>query len=755
MKDVESIVKGMSRQEKIALVSGSDAWHIAGIPSAGIKPSLVSDGPHGLRIQTEEVDNRSAIRSTCFPPACLMACSWDEETVEKTGRSLGQECVEENVAILLGPGANIKRSPLCGRNFEYYSEDPYLSGKLAAAMIRGIESTGTGACLKHYAGNSQERFRLSGNSVIDMRALREIYLKQFEIAVAEGRPASVMASYNRVNGVYSAENSWLINEVLRKEWGFDGIVMTDWGAMNDKVASLKAGVDLEMPGPARINAQKVSRALENGNLTMDELDECVTRIVSFLVRHEEAGRGKSGHKDSHEAAVQAAAGSFVLLENDGILPLKQGRSYALIGAMAEKIRYQGAGSSLVSPIALDDIRSAFSTLDYAPGYDADSGDTSADLIEEAVRCADAKDAALVVLGLPDSYEAEGFDRRRLDLPSGQIELVNALIERSIPVIVILLAGSPVLLPFRKRVNAMLMCYLGGEALGSALRLVLEGQVSPSGKLAETFPLSLEDTPCHDTFASDSLDVLYKESIFTGYRYYDRMRLPVAYEFGYGLSYTSFSYSDLKVTSDSVSFTLSNIGAVGGSEICQLYIGLPQSRIPRPVRELRGFRKVFLESGGKKTVTIPLSRDSFTYFDVRKDCFDVEEGDYEICIAASSRDIRLRRMLHVDGNREPFARFIIPFESLFSGTVPVIRKSGRTDVNTTLARALETEGGREVLSPYAKAVDESYAGDDEMSANMRQLNYELPIRGLWMSPVPLPDPDDAVRRINEINDRNKI
>ena len=755
MKDVDEIVRRMSLDEKIALMAGGDAWHISGVPSAGLSSVMITDGPHGLRKQMEGSDNlgqQESVPATCYPPACLMASSWDEDVPYMVGQALGEECIAEDVAVVLGPGVNTKRSPLCGRCFEYYSEDPYLSGRMGASFIRGVERTGIGTSLKHFAANSQERMRMSGNSVVDERALREIYLKEFEIAVKEGHPSTVMCSYNRVDGMFSSVNRWLLTDVLRDEWGFDGLVMSDWGAMSERVDAIRAGLDLEMPGPAGENADKVRAAIEDGTLSMADLDMCVKRIVSLLFKASDVVKRPYDKDAHHEVARRAASSSFVLLENNGILPLKKDANYALIGSLADRIRYQGAGSSRINPTRLDTIRDSFPTFDYAIGYDPETGSTTDELIDEAISTSRGKDASIVVIGLPDSYEAEGFDRRDMDLPQGQVRLVEALLDAGCHVAVLVLAGAPVVLPFSKRVDALLMCYLGGQALGSAVLDVLMGRVNPSGKLAETFPLRLEDTPSYGNFSTDDLDVLYKESIFVGYRYYDRKAMPVAYEFGYGRSYTTFAYSDLEVHADHVAFTLENTGSVDGSEIAQLYVGLPDSRIPRALRELRGFRKVFLLAGEKRRVSIPLTRDSFTYYDVVDKAFEVEEGEYEIGIGASSRDIRLKGSLHVDGTTTPHVRGDIDdFESLFEGPLPLVKNTGKVDMDTMLKDALKTPGGREMLSPLADAIDRDFPGDSEHDRAFRQMCYELPIRGLWMAVPGGVKVGETVERINAINE----
>lgn len=749
MRNLETILENMSLDEKIALLAGRDNWTLNGVASASLGSIMVTDGPHGLRKQTGATDHlglNESVPATCFPPACLSASSWDESLLEEEGCAIGEEALQEGVAVVLGPGTNIKRSPLCGRNFEYFSEDPYLAGKMAAAWIRGVEKQGVGTSLKHFAANNQERFRLVGNSVVDGRALREIYLRPFEIAVKEGRPATLMCSYNRINNVYSCQNRWLLTDVLRRDWGFEGLVMTDWGAMADRVEAVKAGLDLEMPGPGEKNGEKIRSALEDGSLTMAQLDECVRRVLALIVRGLEAGK-RSYSVDAHHAlSERIASSSFVLLENSGSLPLRETEGYVLIGSLAEHIRYQGAGSSRINPTRLSTIKDAFSGLPYAPGYDPVTGETNKAMLEEALGlCADAK-GAIVVVGLPDSYESEGFDRKDLDLPPGQVALVNALVEAGVEVNVVLLCGSPVVIPFRKSVSSLLLCYLGGDSLGTALRKVVTGEVAPSGRLAETFPLALEDNPSWGNFSNEDRNVLYRESIMVGYRWYDWKGLDVAYPFGYGLSYTSFEYSGLEVGRDEVRFTVRNTGSVASVETAQLYIGLPDSKIIRAVRELKGFRKIRLEAGEAKRVTIPLTREAFRYFNTEKDDWDVEEGEYRIEVAASCRDIRLSGSLFVEGNRAPHREDLFHFD----GPLPLIEETGTIDMNSPIYEVLRTPGGKAVMGPVVEAYEKQFSGDDDMSRMMRSMAYELPLRSLWMMPGGGLRVDEVVERIRSIN-----
>lgn len=747
--DIEKILSTMTLDEKIALLAGKDSWHTQGVESSGLDPVMVTDGPHGLRKQTGATDHlglNESVKATCFPPACLAASGWDEDLLEEEGEAIGEEARQEDVAVVLGPGTNIKRSPLCGRNFEYFSEDPYLAGKMASAWIRGVEKTGTGTSLKHFAANNQEKFRLVGNSVVDARALREIYLRPFEIAVREGRPATLMCSYNMINSVYSCQNRWLLTEVLRDQWGFDGLVMTDWGAMADRIEAVKAGCDLEMPGPGKENGEKVRAAIENGTLSVEEVDKCVRRILALVTRGLEAPHRAYDADAHHDLAGRIASSSFVLLENSGSLPVKDLSQYVLIGSLAEHIRYQGAGSSRINPTRLSTIREAFGECDYAEGYDSATGETSDALISEAIAKCEGRKGAIVVVGLPESYESEGFDRTSMALPEGNIRLVDALLEKGIEVNVILLCGSPVLLPFAKRVSSLLLCYLGGQSLGSALRKVVTGEINPSGHLAETFPLRLEDNPSWGNFSNDDRNVLYRESIMVGYRWYDWKGLDVAYPFGYGKSYTDFEYSALEVSGKEVSFTVKNVGDLAGREVAQLYVGLPSSRIIRAPRELKGFRKIKLGPGEEKRVTIPLSDEAFRYWNTEKDDWDIEEGDYRIEIGSSSRDIRLTGTLFVEGSKKPFANELFHFD----GELPLVRSSGEVDMNTPIFEVLKTPGGKEVMGPIVEAYRKIYSRDDAESRMMGAMAYEFPLRGLWMMPAGDLTVDEVVERIREIN-----
>lgn len=758
---VKELIKNMTLEEKASLCSGKNFWQLEGIERLGIPSVMVTDGPHGLRKQAGDADHlglNKSVEATCFPPAATSASSWDTASLYAMGEAIGEECLKEVVAVVLGPGTNIKRSPLCGRNFEYFSEDPYLAGEMAAAWINGVQSQGVGTSLKHFAANNQEKARLVSNSVVDMRALREIYLAPFEKAVKQAQPWTLMCSYNRINGEYSCENRWLLTDVLRKEWGFEGLVMTDWGAMNDRVKALKAGLELEMPGPSPYNDRKIVEAVKAGTLTEADLDQAVERILTMIEKAGEAEKRGYDENAHHALAKKAAAESAVLLKNGGMLPLRKDASYAVIGAFAERPRYQGAGSSRINPhrvdSALDSFREMGLVFDYAPGYSLDSDECSQALIEEAAACAKGKDGAIVFAGLPDAYESEGYDRTHLNMPESHNALIEAVAAANPHVTVVLLCGSVVVMPWRDRVESILLAYLGGEAAGSACAEVLLGDVNPSGRLAETFPLSLEDTPCWKNFAVDGRDVEYRESIFVGYRYYDWAKKEVAYPFGYGLSYTEFDYSAMTVEWDDekkegrVAVTVKNTGAREGSEVVQLYIGKELSSRMRPVRELKGFQKVFLKPGEEKTVTMKLDARSFAYYDTSSSAWAIEPGTYVISAAASSRDIRLEERMETAGNgaardggsgyeRENVikeGRFEAgedAFAELFGGTLPLLEHSSSITVNSTIGEALATERGKELLGDIVNGYAAQYQGDDDVSKMMLAMLQDMPLRSLAM------------------------
>lgn len=657
----KDLISQMTLKEKASLCSGKDFWHLKSIERLGLPEIMVCDGPHGLRKQNAEnkkVGIGNSYPATCFPTAVTTACSWDRDLIYKMGQALAEECLQHGVSVLLGPGVNMKRSPLCGRNFEYFSEDPELAGEMGAAFIAGVQSKGIGTSLKHFAGNSQEMKRMTSNSIIDERALREIYLRAFEKAVKKSQPWTVMNAYNLLNGTYCSENDWLQNKVLRDEWGFKGAVVSDWGAVNDRVAGLNAGNDLEMPSSGGVNDAKIVEAVKCGVIDETTLDERVDKLIDIILKG--AANKKPGYKFDVRAhnllSRQIAEQSMVLLKNDGnILPLKrvEGEYVAVIGAFADNPRYQGAGSSIINPTMIDSGRRAFNnspiSVKFADGYDRSGKRKNEDAyITEACNLAKNASKAVVFIGLTDDYESEGFDRRTMKLPDGHNRLVEAVSRVNDNVIVVLEGGSPVEMPWADDVKAILNAYLGGQSVAPAIVDVLTGKANPCGKLAETYPVCLKDTPTSFRYPDSKEDVQYRESIFIGYRYYDKVERNVRFPFGFGLSYTSFEYSDIKLKKKNltkgegakVTFTIKNTGDVAGSEIAQVYVAKPESKIFRAPKELKGFVKIHLEPGEEKKVTVELDDRAFAFWNTATEDWCVESGEYKILVGASSRDIRL-------------------------------------------------------------------------------------------------------------------
>lgn len=657
----KDLISQMTLKEKASLCSGKDFWHLKSIERLGLPEIMVCDGPHGLRKQNAEnkkVGIGNSYPATCFPTAVTIACSWDRDLIYKMGQALAEECLQHGVSVLLGPGVNMKRSPLCGRNFEYFSEDPELAGEMGAAFIAGVQSKGIGTSLKHFAGNSQEMKRMTSNSIIDERALREIYLRAFEKAVKKSQPWTVMNAYNLLNGTYCSENDWLQNKVLRDEWGFKGAVISDWGAVNDRVAGLNAGNDLEMPSSGGVNDAKIVEAVKCGVIDETTLDERVDKLIDIILKG--AANKKPGYKFDVKAhnllSRQIAEQSMVLLKNDGnILPLKrvEGEYVAVIGAFADNPRYQGAGSSIINPTMIDSGRRAFNnspiSVKFADGYDRSGKRKNEDAyITEACNLAKNASKAVVFIGLTDDYESEGFDRSTMKLPDGHNRLVEAVSRVNDNVIVVLEGGSPVEMPWADDVKAILNAYLGGQSVAPAIVDVLTGKANPCGKLAETYPVCLKDTPTSFRYPDSKEDVQYRESIFIGYRYYDKVERNVRFPFGFGLSYTSFEYSDIKLKKKNltkgegakVTFTIKNTGDVAGSEIAQVYVAKPESKIFRAPKELKGFVKIHLEPGEEKKVTVELDDRAFAFWNTATEDWCVESGEYKILVGASSRDIRL-------------------------------------------------------------------------------------------------------------------
>ena len=657
------ILQKLSLEQKCALLSGKNTWQTQDYPKQGVPAIWLSDGPNGLRKQAGAADHlglNPSVPATCFPTAATMANSWDPELGEEVGRALGEETAANRVNVLLGPGLNVKRSPLCGRSFEYFSEDPYLSGKMAAAYVRGIQENGIAACPKHFAVNSQELRRMASNSVLDERTLRELYLTAFEIVVKEAHPKSIMSAYNKVNDTYANENHHLLVEILRKEWGFDGAVVTDWGGSNDHVEGVKNGSTLEMPSPGLGGARKLLKAVAEGSLTEQEIDlrvdELLELVLSTTAALEKAPR-KFDEKAHHELAQRAAAESIVLLKNEGgILPLKHGKKVALIGDFALTPRYQGAGSSMVNPTKVDSLKDAMEAAEldmvgYCAGYER-SGKPNKAYLDEAVSQAKMADVVILCIGLDESSESEGLDRTHIGIPAVQKQLLDAVTAVNPNVVTVVSAGSVIETDWVEKCKAVVHGYLGGQAGASAMLEVLTGWQNPCGKLAETIPLRYEDTPAARYFPGKKQNAEYREGLYVGYRYYETANKAVRYPFGYGLSYTTFAYSDLKVNADKVTFTITNTGSVAGAEIAQLYVAKPDAAVFRPAKELKGFAKVFLKAGESKTVTIPLDDKTFRYWNVKTDRWEVEGGSYQLLASASSADIRLTTAVTVEGTGAP-------------------------------------------------------------------------------------------------------
>jgi beta-glucosidase len=636
----------LTLEQKAALVVGAGFWSTLGIESGDIPVVVVTDGPHGVRLQRPDGDALGigdSVPATCFPPAAGLASSWNPALVERVGVALGDESRAEGVGVLLGPGVNIKRSPLCGRNFEYFSEDPLLSGELGAAWVRGVQSRGVGASLKHFAVNNQETNRMTVSAEVDERTLREIYLPAFEHVVTAEQPWTVMCSYNRINGVPAAENHWLLTEVLRGEWGFRGLVVSDWGAVEHRVPALAAGLDLEMPGPQRDSVDAVIAAVRSGSLELGVLDAAVRRVRALAERAQPQLAASSGHH--HSLAREAAAESMVLLRNEGaLLPLDTAQAVGVIGEFARTPRIQGAGSSQVNATRVDTALESISSIapvEFAPGYSLDPRVDADPLIADAVAVAARSDVVLLFVGLPSADESEGYDRRDLELPEAQGRLIRAVAAANARTVVILTNGGVVSLePWHDSVPAIVEAWLLGQAGGSAVADVLFGRVAPSGRLAESIPLRLQDTPSYLNFPGDGDTVRYGEGIFVGYRYYESVDVPVRYPFGYGLTYTSFGYSGLEVSRDRASVTVTNTGTRAGADVVQFYISAPSGGISVPRRELRGFEKVFLESGESVRVTVEFTSRSYSHWDVATSGWLVAGGRYTVEVGRSAHDIVL-------------------------------------------------------------------------------------------------------------------
>lgn len=777
--DVKKLVNELTLEEKASLCSGADFWHTEAIDRLNIPAAMVSDGPHGIRKQESLADHMGvaeSIKAIGFPTASAMACSFDRDLLHKVGDALGEECVAEDLAVLLGPGINMKRSPICGRNFEYYSEDPVVAGELGAAFVNGVQEHGVGTSLKHFAANNQEWRRMSISAEIDERTLREIYLAAFETVVKKAQPWTIMCSYNRINGVYSCENDWLLNKVLRDEWGFEGLVMTDWGAMDERVPSLKAGLDLEMPDCHGETDKLIVKAVQNGELEESVLDTAVERILTMVDKYltarkdidpasmvhplpssVERGYDVAAH---HALARTTAEQSAVLLKNEDILPLQKDKKIAFIGEFAKVPRIQGGGSSHINNTSIESaLDAAGDSVSYAQGFHIDEETTDETLLQEAITLAKESDVAVIFAGLPDSFESEGFDRTHLNMPANQNELIARISEVQPNVVVVLHSGSPIAMPWLDKVAGVLQMYLAGQASGGAAVNLLFGDATPCGKLAETFPLHLEDNPSYLNFPGNREKVCYQEGVFIGYRYYDKKKMDVLFPFGYGLSYTDFTYSNMKVTVNGknatdvdviketdeiiVSADITNTGNCDGAEIVQLYIKNPVVYEIRPEKELRDFAKVFLKAGETKTVTFTLNARAFSYYETRIHDWYAESGDYEILLASSSRDIRLQDTVSITGSKK------IPFVADYVTTcedVELFAKDG-----SALDEMLRGSG-------FAEATD--HDGDDSMGSGtadmMKAMFTGTPLHSILSfssEELTYEDIQDTIRKLNEAEKNN--
>lgn len=798
------IVKKMSLEQKAAFVSGYDYWHLESDESLGLPKIMITDGPHGLRkakgkdyVPAEGEDDKkggiglgNSVPTTCFPPACTSSCSWDPELLEKEGEAMGQECLKEQVSTILGPGTNIKRVPVCGRNFEYFSEDPYLAGKCAASIINGVQSKGVGTSLKHFACNSQEAFRMILNEVIDERTMREIYFPAFEIAVKEAQPWTVMNSYNRINGVYASENHWMQEEVLRGEWGFEGLIVTDWGASVDRIPGLKNGTDLEMPSSGPLNTKKIIAAIESGELDEAVLDERVDNVVNLIIKSKPALEKKHTFdiNEHHSIAQKIAEGSMQLLKNeDSILPLKKGQKVAVIGEMAQSPRFQGAGSSVINTTklsnALDELKALGVDVTYAQGY-YKSAPTKKDknrkpeseLVKEAVAAAKAADVAIVFVGLTEEFEGEGYDRESINMPENHNKLVETIAQANPNTAVVLAGGSVVLMPWLDKVKGLLNSGLGGQASGGAVANILTGKVNPSGKTTETYPVKFEDNPTFGNYPGGPVTSEHKESVYIGYRYYDKADMNVVFPFGYGLSYTTFEYSDIKLSADkikdtdtvTVSFKIKNTGNVDGAEIAQVYVADKESTIFRPEKELRAFKKVFIKAGEEAEVSLELSKRAFAFYNVNINDWCVETGDFDILVGASSRDIKLTATVNVESTVEceiPDYRETAPnyyndvksisrddFAAVY-GTLPnpEIDKTKKIDLYCCLNDARHTKWGGKLCRLIEKVMSgmgSDANGDGKMLAAMAT---QIPVRNFIAMSMGAFSPAQAEGLLMMLND----
>ncbi|OHS97432.1 Thermostable beta-glucosidase B [Tritrichomonas foetus] len=741
--EVKSIVSQLTLEEKVNLCGGIDMWHTASVERLGVPNIMMSDGPHGLRKQTVSegiININDSIDAVCFPAACATSCSFDKDILRKMGQTLADEMIATDISILLGPDVNIKRSPLCGRNFEYFSEDPFLSTTLSGSLIEGIQSKGVGACIKHFAVNNQEHRRLSVSANVDERALREIYLASFEGAIRNAKPWAIMCSYNRVNGVYASDNEQLLNQILRKEWGYEGFVMSDWGAVNDRVAGLKAGLDLQMPGPCKWSIPVVIKAIKDGLLDEKYVDICAERVLNMVSKAHHTFKNLTGEKGCfdlekhHIIARKVEEECIVLLKNENnVLPLKKTQKIAFIGGFAKTPRYQGSGSSHINASKVTNaydsskviVGESTGSIEYAEGFRTDiqkeenenEQQIDREKIDQAINLAKSSEVIVIFAGLPDAYESEGYDRAHINMPSNQNILIEEIAKVNNNVIVILHNGSPIAMPWASSVSGILECFLGGQAVGEATANILFGITNPSGHLSETYPLRLEDNPSYLEFPGHDNEVNYLESIFVGYRYYEKKHMNVLFPFGHGLSYTTFKYNNLSINKSEfkdndenivVSVDVENTGSVAGKTVAQLYVSDHTNIINRPVKELKGFEKVYLEPGEKKTIQFKLCKRSFAYWNTKIHDWHAESGKYEIHIGQSSQQIEASLAVNVVSSSK------------------IVR---HIDMNSTLSEILQIQAIKDFLKSEIAKLPELKGALESSDSFIRILASESPLRSL--------------------------
>ena len=761
MKDkIANLLSQMTIEEKISLFSGKDFWHLKGIERLDLPSIMVTDGPHGIRKQSGSSDHLGildSVKATCYPTAVGLASTWNDELIFQVGEKLGKECISENVSVLLGPGANIKRNPLCGRNFEYFSEDPYLTGKIASSFINGVQSKGIGTSLKHFVANNQETMRMTVDALVDERTLREIYLKGFEIAVKESQPWTVMCAYNKLNGTYLSENERFLDTILKQEWKHNGLVVTDWGACNNRVKGLLAGQELEMPSSNGMNNSKILAAYEKGIISEELINDRASRILELILKSKETLEKEEVYdkEEHHQFARKVAAETIVLLKNDqNILPLNKKQKVALIGEFAVNPRYQGSGSSLINPTKIANAYDAFkeelgTNFYYAKGYHSKEDSLDMDLIKEAVEVAKKAEVVVIMVGLTDIFESEGFDRTHLNIPNNHIKLIEEITKVNQNIVVALSNGSPIVMPWKGDVKAIVEQYLGGQASGEALADVVFGKVNPSGKLAETFPNNLDEFPSNKGFLDTSRQEIYKEGLYVGYRYYDSANVDPLYPFGFGLSYTTFKYDNLKVEQNEslkLTFDITNTGEIKGKEIAQIYISKDKSVIYRPMQELKGYIKVELDKGETKTIELDLPKTSLESFN--NDKFGIENGIYKIKVGSSSKNILLEDIISIkneikfsnDNNEiyhdidNSFNPSTDDFKSMYKNDFPSVPPIKPYTINSTFEELSSTFIGRKMKEVVLKEMSKMFSGDKTesnapMQLMMESMINEMPFRNL--------------------------